>query len=103
MNASKHSPQDTPAQDNAMDVIIANLKTIDSILDLAGFQIFPAGANKDRLKAKKLLEEYIASSNLEARDELNRLNKEKIGKLIYLFAYIDHRIERLTLSQKEKS
>jgi len=44
--------------------------TVEEILDLAGFQIFPASANKDRAKAKQQIQALITEARI---DELKRL------------------------------
>lgn len=50
---------------------------IDEILELSGFQIFPAGANENRLKAKAALKALIA----EERDKAIRDNKVSFSSL----------------------
>lgn len=55
---------------------------LDKILDLAGFQIFPAGANENRQKAKQALLTLQAKARLdEAGLWLNMVVKNETSRL----------------------
>lgn len=69
---------------------------LDEILDLAGFQIYPAEANKNRAEAKTQLLALINEARVEEVQAVrNATNGFKSMKWSHLHGYINDRIAEL--------